>query len=301
VAKFRQYNIQLLPLDTKRTEEVGIAGYKSLFELFKNQTSTSYKNKRMAEEAKALINETFICPFVIHVEDKFSYGSFVKFHKAETVTEFYTQERLFEAPKGSTPVSNSHNFRFIFDFENHRFAIEEGAGRLPSPQVMQEALDHFLGKLASEAFPLHVLTLNLISDEKSLNEVLAKGNEYGAIRVKIVFPNSRRLTATLAELKDLSAHNIEANVSPARGARMSGMPKYIRELVQNAAEFGEATVTFYKRTQNKAAETFTRMVYSTTHHPKWLSLRQKKSEGEPEFVKRVWMNVKAVAERDGTE
>lgn len=298
MAKFRQYNIQLLPLDTKATSEVGIAGYRKLFELLKNQTAKSYKTKRMAEEAKPLINDTFICPFVIHVEENFAYGSFVKFHKAETVTEFYTQERLFEAPKGSTPVSNSHNFRFIFDYKNHRFAIEEGGGRLPSTQVMQDALDLFLRKLASEEFPLHVLTLNLISDEESLNEVLAEGNEYGPIHVKIVFPNSRRLTSTLAELKDLSAHNIEANVSPARGGRMTGMPKYIRELVQNAAEFGEASVTFYKKTRSKTADIFTKMMYSTTSHPKWLAFRQKKSEGEFEFVKRVWMNVKAVAERD---
>lgn len=301
MAKFRQYNIQLLPLDTKRTEEVGIEGYKKLFDLFKTQTSKSYKNKHMAEEAKALANDTFICPFVIHVDAKYAYGSFVKFHKAETVTEFYTQERLFEAPKGSTPVSNSYNFRFVFDFENHRFAIEEGSGRLPSPQIMQDALEYFLRKLASQAFPSHVLTLNLISDGESLNQVLAEGNEFGPIHVKIAFPNSRRLTDTLSELKELSAHNIEANVSPARGARMTGMPKYIRELVQSASEFGEASVTFYKKIQNKTTETFKRLVYSTKSHPKWLSFRQKKSEGEAEFVKRVWMNVKAVAERDATQ
>ena len=122
----------------------------------------------MAVEAMTLVNDTFICPFVIHVEEKYAYDSFVKFHKAETVTEFYTQERLFEAPKSNTPVSNSHNFRFVFDCENHRFAIEEGIGRLPNPQVMQNMLEHFLRKLASDAFPSHVPTLNLISDDESL-------------------------------------------------------------------------------------------------------------------------------------
>lgn len=298
LAKFRQYNIQLLPLDTKHTEEVGVTGYKKLFDLFKAQTSESYKKKKMADEAKVLVNDTFICPFVIHAEENFAYGSFVKFHKAETVTEFYTQQRLFEAPRGTTAVSNSHYFRFVFDYENHRFAIEEGGGRLPSPDVMMDAIQHFLGKLAIHQFPKYVLTLNLISDEKSLSDVLAPGNEFGSIHVKITFPNSRRLTATLSELKELSAHNIEANVSPARGARMSGMPTYIRELLQNAAEFGEAQVTFFKAIPGTAASKFKRMIYSTKNHPRWLSLRQKVREGESDFVKRVWMNLKLLAQRD---
>ena len=81
---------------------------------------------------------------------------------------------------------------------------------------------------------------------------------------------------------------------------MTGIPKYIPELIQSAAKFGEASVTFYKKTRNKTTETFKRTMSSTMRHSKWLSFRQKKSEGESDFVTRVWINVKAAAERDAT-
>jgi len=295
MAIFRQYNIQLLPLNTKTTDEVGIDGYKKFFEAFKADTTSAYKNKKMAEKAQALKNDTYICPFVVHVEDKFAYGSFLKFHRAETVTEFYSEERLFEAPIGTTAVSNRHIFRFVFDFEWHRFGIEESGGKLPSPNVVEETLHHFLDQLAETTFPKHTLTVNLISDEQSLKQVFARGNEYGAIDVKITFPNSHRLNSTLRELKDFSAHSISAHVAPARGGRMHGIPKYIRELIDKAPDLGTATVVFYKFVSAKVGN-FKRMVYTTAKYPKRLNLRQKKNEDETSFIKRVWMNIKGQAE-----
>lgn len=245
MATFRQYNVQLLPLDTHATKEVGIEGYKRLFELLKSRTVEAYKHKRMAEEAKPLANDTFICPFVVHAETTFAYGSFLKFHKAETVTEFYSQEPMFQAPMGTTPVSNTYYFRFVFDYEIHRFAIEEQNGRLPSVDVMSNTIDHFFRNIAEQHFKKHVLTINLISDDRSLKEALDAENEFGPVHVKIAFPNSRRLNETLRELKDLSAHHVEAKVSPARGARMNGLPQYVKDLLVNAAELGEATIVFF--------------------------------------------------------
>lgn len=298
MAKFRQYNIQLLPLDTKKTPEVGIQGYEKLFDLLKQHTAESYKAKKMATEAMPLVHDTFICPFVIHTESQFAYGSFIKFHKAETVTEFYTQERLFEAPSGSTAVVNTFYFRFIFDYANHRFGIEEKGGRLPSPDVMLRTLEHFLQPLAQRYFFKHTFSINLISDERSLNEVLAEGNEFGSVHVKIAFPNSRRLNDTLRELKDLNAHSIEANVGPAKGARMSGLPQYVKDLIRNASELGEATITFFKAIPGETRDRIRRLVYSTKHHPRWMTLRQKAQEAEQDFIRRAWVTMKGRAERE---
>lgn len=298
MANFRQYNIQLLPLDTKKTKEVGVDGYKKLFEYLSVDTTTAYKNKKMADQAKALINDTFICPFVVHADDRFAYGKFVKYHKAETVTDFYSQTPLFTAARGDTAVSNTYYFRFVFDYTWHRFGIEENGSRLPNPTVMMEALEHFLDKPAKKYFPEYSLTLNLISDQVSLNEALTRGNEFGAIDVKITFPNSHRLTEELKELKNLSAHSIHAHVNPAPGARMTGMPKYIRKLVENAPEFGEVTITFFKTISNNAAQNFKRMVYSSSKNPLRFVLRQKKAEDEFGFVERAWRYMKALADKD---
>jgi hypothetical protein len=175
MATFRQYNIQLLPLNTKTTNEVGKDGYKKLFELLKKETTTAYQNKEMAEKAKALLNDSYICPFLVHIENDFSYGKFLKYHMAETVTEFYSQERLFEAPAGTTAVSNQVLFRFVFDYEFHRFAIEEISGKLPGVEIMLKTLKHFLDNIAQVNFPNHVLEMNLISDAERLKDVFSRG------------------------------------------------------------------------------------------------------------------------------
>lgn len=296
MAIFRQYNIQLLPLDTQNIPEAGITGYKNLFEAFKKFTSNAYTKKHMAIEAKPLANDTYICPFVVHIEDKYAYGKFLKYHKAETVIDFYSQKRLFEAKQGDTAVSNTHYFNFIFDYEFHRFAIEENNSRLPSPEIMKDALIHFLENLASVNFPKHTLTINLVSDQSTLRDVLAEGNEYGTIDVKVSFPNSRQLNDTLKEMRDLNAHTIHAHVAPARGARMTGIPNYIKQLVQSAANWGEAKIVFFKALPNKAHLTFKKMIYSTSENPAKFTLRQTKSEDEFAFIKRVWMNLKARTE-----
>ncbi|MFA6901473.1 MAG: DUF4747 family protein [Gallionellaceae bacterium] len=296
MAKFRQYNIQLLPLDTRKTPEVGIAGYKNLFALFHAYTTNAYKTKIMANEAKPLANDTYICPFVVHADEKFAYGKFLKYHKAETVTDFYSHARLFEARSGETAIANTHYFNFVFDYEFHRFAIEENGSRLPSPDIMMSTLKHFLERLATQHFPLYEFTLNLISDQQSLKEVLSKGNEFGPIEVSISFPNSHRLTDTLREMKDYNVHHFNAHISPARGARMTGMPKYIREVVMSAAELGKAKITFYKMAfSDQITDGMKRMFYSTSENPLHFILRQKTTEDESGFMKRVWMNLKLIA------
>ena len=299
MATFRLYNIQLLPLDTHKTPEVGRDGYRRLFQKFQEATTNSYRGKRMAKEAKPLIHDTFICPFTVHPDEKMAHGSFLKFHNAATVTEFYSKERLFEAERGTTPVSNQRYFRFIFDYSEHRLAIEENNNRLPSPDVMMETLEYFLHPLANRNFPDHVLTVNLISDEHSLMEALDPDNEFGPVKVKLVFPNSRGLNHTLRELKDNNVHHIEASVSPARGARINRLPKYIYELLEKAPDLGEATVVFFKKTlKDKAAQAFKRMTYSTKSHPRRITVRPKKDETEESFLRRVLGVMKGRAENE---
>ncbi|MER0215698.1 MAG: DUF4747 family protein [Nitrosomonas sp.] len=299
MAKFRQYNIQLLPLDTVKTPEVGIEGYKKLFDQLSTETSIAFKNKKMANQAKALINDTFICPFVVHTDEKFAYGKFVKYNKADTVTDFYDKTPLFEATKEVAAVSNVYYFRFVFDYTWHRFGIEENGTKLPKPDVMLKVLEHFLEKSAKNYFPDHSLTLNLISDQVSMNEALTEGNQFGSVDVKITFPNSHRLNDELRELKKLNAHNIQAHVSPARGAQMPGLPEYIRKLVEMAPEFGEATITFFKAiSNNDKVIKFKRMIYSSTKNPRYFILRQKKNEGEFGFVERAWRYMKALADKN---
>lgn len=298
MANFRQYNIQLLPLDTKKTEEVGIEGYKKFFKHLKIDTVNAYKLKVMANQSFSLNNDMFICPFVVNVEDNFAYGKFVKYHKAETVTDFYSQTPLFTASIDNTAVSNTHYFRFVFDYTWHRFGIEENNNRLPSPDRMMKALEHFLETPAKEHFPDYVLKLNLISEKRSLDDALTEGNEFGAIDVEITFPNSSRLNKELKELKDYNIHNIKAHVAPERGARMTGIPEYIRKLLDNAPDYGTAAITYFKAIHSNSVQKFKKMRYSSSENPQRFMLRQQKSEDEYGFIKRAWMYMKALVENN---
>lgn len=291
MAIFRQYNIQVLPLDGRRTDEIGAEGYKKLFEVFSENTTLGYQNKVIDKQAMPLINDSFICPFVVHPYEKFASGSFVKYHKAETVTELYTAKELFVAQEGTTPISNQVYFKFVFDYEFHRFAIEEGAGKLPSAAITLKTLEHFLKGIAESYFPQHTLKINLVSDPESLRDALKAGNEFGVIDLKLTFPNSHKLNAQLKELKSCNTHNVSAHLAPERGARMPDIPNYFKALLKAAPDFGNAKITFFTKVK-ETSNHFVKKIYSTFDTPRTFNLRQKKNETEEDFITRIWRNLR---------
>lgn len=294
MAIFRIYNIQLLPLDTRKTNEVGSIGYKKLFELYRDSLRRFVDAKKVVEYSDKLVNDTFICPFTIHPTPNghYTFGQFLKFHKASTVQDLYTKQTLFTADDKSSAVSSVYSFRFVFDHHNHRFAIEESGQKLPSAMRFKKTLEFFLQPIASEHFKDHVLTVNLVSEDKVLSDVLREAEGFSKVNVKLTFPNGPGLNDTLRELKKNNVHLVEHTESAERNAFMPEVTNYMNSLLEKATDFGEATVSYYKSISKNSKEKWTRLIFKTKNFPRRLNLRQKNNEEDDLFLERVWFWLK---------
>jgi hypothetical protein len=284
MASFRQYNIQLLPSNDLVPEEVGIEGYRSLFE----QLSYGVKERRQKREllpySFELIHDTYICPFEVGTEGSYGQGCFIRFHKAETVQDLYTNEELFTATDGSAPVSNSFRLRFIFDYAMHTLAIEEQGGKLPAPLKFESVLLHFLNPIAKSHFSGYELTVNLVTDEKSLEQVLREAVGYYSVDIHMTFQNGQGTNACVNELKEKLVHRIELKTSAARGSLMTELTEYAQALLQHVNKLGQTTISYAK----KISDTVTRREqYKSKNFPKRFQIRQSHDELDDEFLERA--------------
>ncbi len=246
---FRIYNIQLLPLDTSTTEEVGISGYKNLFELLNKVVGTKVEQKTIVQYSFPLVNDTYISPLTINTTQNksYSHGEFVKFHRADKVLDFYTNATLYTADNSSSAVSSIHTFRYVFDYETHQLAIEDSGSTLPSPLVFLNVLQFFLRPIAEENFIEYIFTINLVSDEKVLNEILRDADGFSRAQVKLTFPNGPVLNDLLQEFKEKNVHRVDHSTSSERGAIMPDITDYMKALLEGATRYGEAAITYYKK------------------------------------------------------
>ena len=287
MASFRLYNIQLLPLDTSTTPEVGIEGYRRLFSLLHEASATAHKEKTLLQSAYSLPHETFFSPFTVVAGKKFTYGKWVKFHKAESVVDLYTNRSLFTAGKADTAVSSNYLFRFVFEYEAHRLAVEELGGKLPSAGTLLKALLYLLKPIADENFPAHVLTVNLVSETRMLEQALTEATGFRHVEVRVTFPNGE-LSNKLKQLKSNNVHVLKAEASSEKEALMPKLPDFIEELVRASAEYGRSKFTYFKEKMGR------KQTFSTEAFPEKIYLRTKKNEQEMAFLERVVSKLREV-------
>lgn len=295
MASFRLYNVQLLPLDTATTPEVGPDGYRRLLVALKEGIESAQRLKTLEEQSYRLLHDTHLAPFTVHDGDGFAHGKWVKYQRAEAVVDLYTNESLYTAAAGVAAVSNNYYFRFIFDYATHRMAIEELGTKLPSPFTFMKALESTLRPVADANFPEHVLTVNLVSEPKALNDALAEATGFRKVEVKVTFPNGPELSARLRELKDNNVHVVKAEASSEKDALMPHLPDFILDLVRASTDYGQSKFT-YVRDKFRG-----RSVFSTEAYPEKVRLRQGKDEQELGFFRRVVAKMRAMAGRPGVD
>lgn len=288
MASFRLYNIQLLPLDTNKTPEVGVVGYRRFLTLLHEAATTAHKQKTLVDTSYRLPHDTFFAPFTVVAGEKFSHGKWVKFQRADTVVDLYTNQSLYTAGKGDAAVSNNHLFRFVFDYESHRLAIEEGGGRLPSSNSLLNALISILQPIADQNFPEHTLTVNLVSESKALEAALAEAAGFRRVEVKVTFPNGE-LSSRLRALKENNVHVLKAEASSDKDALMPKLPDFILEMVRASTDYGRSKFTYVKERLSRL------QVFSTELYPEKVRLNAKRGEQEAAFIERVHAKVRETA------
>lgn len=98
MAKFRIYNIQLLP-DEEAVDEVGALGYRKLFSELRDLNNTYLRDKTQALFHYGLPGDTYIAPHDFKFPAGSIYGNFCRYTKTDELTELRTGKTIFKAGK----------------------------------------------------------------------------------------------------------------------------------------------------------------------------------------------------------
>lgn len=243
MAKFRIYNIQLLP-QAEGIEEVGVSGYRRLFSAFRDLNREYLRNKTQHQFHFSLGGDSFIAPNTdFGFPAGYVCGNFVRYTTADELTELQSGKTIFRA-RGKTAVSSQRLFPFVFDTKRHFLAIDGTS--LPKGSSFLDALRQFLRPVAEKHFPNHTLTINLISRANALEDVFKTATAYRTVDVVLSFPNGHETERLLRELKETKTQ-ISVHASGAGGgtkSRMSAVPEFLKEMLRAAVTFGSAKMTY---------------------------------------------------------
>lgn len=288
MAKFRVYNVQLLPLE-EATGEVGLRGYRKLFSKFQSHNRAIIKERKEGVYHFRQSEDTFIGPVSeFHFPSGYVYGEFVRYRKVEQVKELGTSKRLFTAgPR--TGVTSEERIAFVFDAKNHLFALESPSW-LPSPQLFGDALANMLLPIAEKEFPGYELTVHCLSKKSELEKVFSAATSYSVIDVDLTFRNGHDTEELLQELKETRTKSLTVHASAGKGGRMSRVPHFLRAMVVAASTgLGGARITYFAPQQvgNRIIER--QQVYDTRTMPVTFQVNrtQAATEDEMEFYERI--------------
>jgi hypothetical protein len=248
MAVFKYYNVQLLAIDTESHAEVGVEGYKRMFQELAARLQSAKEGKALERVSGDLINDFHFAPFKIEVKKDYVQGMFIKYDKVEKVSNLYTDEDEFKGGRGST--SKRYDFWFLFDFKSHTLAIQAKVG-LPSVNPLTKTLSEIFIPVSQELFPNYQISIHEMTSAQSLDKVF-NADRYRRVRVDVTFSNSADLDDALLgeagllekDLKDKSVHSVEHIEKPAAGGFMSGLSKIAKPMLIVAARFGNADVNY---------------------------------------------------------
>lgn len=310
MSKFLVFNLQLLPLDSSTTEEVGVNGYIRLFQELNKSVVQVFKEKSLTKSGFRLINDTYFAPLhTTIVEDekpskkskatenstKFVYGQFVKFHKTPTVEDLYTQEQLFTEAAGQAAISNRHDLFYIFNPESHLIAIENTKNRLPAIKTMVNALQKFFGPVAALHFSDYTFQVNLVSRADELSAILKRAKGYSNIKISLTFKNGPTQDEVLDDFAEKNLHKLTLSASAARGATMPDVPDSIKGMLLNAPTYGSAALSFTEDINGKRV----RSTFDTNDSPEVIHARANGKENSEGFYRRINKKIAELAKRIG--
>lgn len=289
MAKFRIYNIQLLP-NTTAHEDVGIFGYKKVFATFREITKAAYRARTLSSYHVDAGAKNFFGPQEFHVGAGYVWGYFVKYKNTEKVENVYTRESL---KKSKQLVSGIKDMLFIFDCDQHFLAIEEASGALPNDEALIPILADYLTPIVANHYPDHQLHILLVADKKSLDQIFSKAVAFGNIKVDMTFPNGDA-EDTLDAMKKARIHRFQFTATPAvRGQIDRHLPTFISDLMTAGMTYGKIMATYYTHDKNKTGVEV-RNTYNSDADPLTFEKHQGREEDDTSFVTRCLDELKKI-------
>lgn len=285
MAKFRVFNIQLLP-DEEGVEEVGRAGYRKLFSELKKLNSSHLSAKTHAAFHYQLPADSFIGPKEFHFPSGYVYGNFVRYSKADEVTELRTGKTLFQKSKTSGAVTSLSLIPFVFDTDRHFLAID-GSG-LPKAELFVEALVQYLQPVALDSFPKHTLTVNVISRANAIEAVFEAASAYKVVDLSVSFANGHATDELLKELKDSKTQQISLRASGGVKGRMTKIPEFVKDLLRAATSLGWSKITYFVPQPGGVVGALKKASFDSRDAPLTFTARHSSNDvNEADFFERV--------------
>ncbi|EGR0100982.1 DUF4747 family protein [Vibrio vulnificus] len=281
MAYFKFYNIQLLPMDTKKTKEVGVDGYCQLFSAIGEQIAEiRKKGLKLSSIAARMRGEMYFAPFSVSIkeypsEDKNSpnklvHGYFLKFDDVNELVDTESGELEYRS-KGNTS-SKRFQLEFVFDPINHIMAIHDTRG-LPTKNPLIAGLTEMLDGYAHRLFPEHNLEIEELTAADSVQEFFEEPKQgITSYSGKVTFSNSDDWDEDLneelrpearraeQELKELSVGKWETKYNAFKDSLMSDLPRTAKIQMMLATLYGNAEARY-------VSEDGTKKKYHMEDHP----------------------------------
>lgn len=287
MAKFRIYNVQLLP-NENGINEVGVAGYRKLFSKLRDLNQRHLRARTLPQFHHRLPGDAFLGPLDFNFPSGFVYGDFARYTKADEVTELTSGKTLYRAKGRVAAVTTKRLIPFVFDTRNHFFAIDEAGGSLPKPAVFTGVLRRFLEEVASENFPGHTLTVTLVSKVNALEKVFAEAVAYKTVDLTMAFPNGHPAEKLLDQLRETKTQQLKIHASAGQKGRMSGIPDFLKTLLRAAAGLGQTHVSYFVQAPDAAPGVTRREVFNSDDTPYTFIVRHSSNDtNDYDFFSRV--------------
>ncbi|ELK2076963.1 DUF4747 family protein [Vibrio alginolyticus] len=265
MAIFKFYNIQLLPLDTSSTDEVGQDGYCKLFNAVEKQIQTvRSKGLKLSSMAVKMRGDMYFAPFSITEKEyanenpekpnKVIHGYFLKFDDIDTLVD--TNSGVLQYRSQGNTSNKRFELEFVFDPITHTLAIQDTRG-LPARTPLIDALNNMLGYHAVSLFKEHSLEIEELTSADSLKEFLElKKKGYKSYNGHITFSNSGEFRDLLEEElredaeeveKELKEKNVAKWVTSFRSFKdglMSDLPHSAKVQMALATQYGNSESTY---------------------------------------------------------
>lgn len=291
MALFKFYNIQLLPMDTKKTKEVGVEGYCKLFNALGDQIDVvRSKGSKLSSIAAKMRGEMYFAPYSVTIKEypsddklkpnKLVHGYFLKFDDVNELVD--TESGKLEYRSRGNTSSKRYELEFVFDPINHILAIHDTKG-LPAKNPLISGLVDILDGHAHKLFPEHNLEIEELTAADSVKEFFEEPKQgitsYSGL---VTFSNSddwdEELNEELRpearkaerELKDLSVGKWETKYKSFKASMMSDLPRIAKIQMMLATLYGNAEASY-------VTADGTRKKYHMEDHPVREELKEKEA------------------------
>jgi hypothetical protein len=299
MAKFRIFNIQLLP-NEDGIEEVGRAGYKKLFSELRDLNRQHLRDNTHTSFHYPLNGDVFVGPKEFHFPGGYVYGYFVRYTKADEITELRTGKTLFRASKSGKGVIGVTPIPYVFDTDRHLLAID--SANLPKSNFFLDALFRFLGPVQEQNFPDHELTVNLVSRRNAIEKVFQDAVAYKTVELMLSFRNGPATDDLLQELKESKTHQVTVRASAGAKGRMSKVPEFIKDLLRAASGLGWSRVTYFVPEPGAVKGTTKKETFDSREAPLTLTARHSAADdSDKNFFERVAEKLEEIDLDDNTD